>query len=133
MLTMLTALAVAAVCAVARRWFRAQRRKQAYGPVEVGTVWNSGAAFGLPVPKKALLAVSALVVVLLWCFRRKDPVGTGLVLGGGISNLWERCRHGRVCDYLCFPGLPKPLSRYVYNLADFAIFAGCLRMVFRRK
>ena len=63
-------------------------------------------------------------------------LGAGLLLGGGLSNLWERIRHGRVLDYLRFPKAPGPLKKYTYNLADLAIFAGALGLVlsaFRRR
>lgn len=52
-----------------------------------------------------------------------QPLGAGLALGGGLSNLWERVRYGRVYDYVRFPKLPR-LWRYVWNLADFAIVLG---------
>ena len=56
-----------------------------------------------------------------------DSTGTvSLVLGGGLSNLLERLRHGKVYDYLAFPKAPKPVNRYVYNLADIAILIGGL-------
>jgi len=47
------------------------------------------------------------------------------VLGGGLSNLWERLRRGAVYDYVQFPKLPK-IGRYVWNLADLAILIGGL-------
>ncbi len=60
-------------------------------------------------------------------------LGAGLLLGGGLSNLWERIRHGRVLDYLRFPKAPGPLKKYTYNLADLAIFLGAVLMVLRRR
>ncbi len=44
--------------------------------------------------------------------------------GGGLSNLRERLTEGRVYDYLHFPRAPRPLNRYVFNLADLCVFAG---------
>ena len=55
---------------------------------------------------------------------RLTALGAGLILGGGLSNLWERLRHGRVYDYVRFPKAPGKLKQYVFNLADFAIFLG---------
>ncbi|WP_300638328.1 signal peptidase II, partial [uncultured Oscillibacter sp.] len=57
----------------------------------------------------------------------------GLVAGGGLSNLWERLRRGRVYDYLRFPKAPGPLGRYVYNLADLAIFLGAAGLLLGRR
>ena len=64
---------------------------------------------------------------------RGCTLGAGLLLGGGLSNLWERIRHGRVLDYLRFPKAPGPLKKYTYNLADLAIFLGAVLMVLRRR
>ena len=41
----------------------------------------------------------------------------------------ERLRRGMVCDYLRVQKGPGPLGRYVYNLADLAIFTGALGLV----
>ena len=65
--------------------------------------------------------------------KKHIPVGAGLALGGGLSNLAERLRHGRVYDYVRFPKAPKPANRYVYNLADFAIAAGGVLWTLGRK
>ena len=70
-------------------------------------------------------ALSILILPLVWVFRRRSPIGAGLALGGGLSNLWERLRRGTVYDYVQFPKLPK-LGRYVWNLADLAILIGGL-------
>ena len=86
-----------------------------------------GAAFGLPLGREMLVLLSTLALAataLFW--RRRNPIGAGLVLGGGVSNLWERLRHGKVLDYLRFPALPGKLGKYVYNLADLALFLGAL-------
>jgi len=57
------------------------------------------------------------------------------VLGGGLSNLWERVMHGGVYDYLQFPKAPEKLRRYVFNLADLAILFGVIAVALggRRK
>ena len=128
MLTLLIAGSVFAVC-TALRWFlnRPARREETFrgGRIRLTALWNEGAAFGLPVKRAVVAALSILILPLVWLFRRRNPLGAGLALGGGLSNLWERLRHGRVYDYLQFPGLPK-LGRYVWNLADLAIAAGAL-------
>ena len=45
--------------------------------------------------------------------------GDAFILGGALSNTYERIVHGKVTDYI-------PLGRYVYNIADLAIYAGCV-------
>lgn len=135
MVTLLVALAGLAACTAAR-WYlnRASRRESTHlgGFLRVTELWNRGAAFDLPIPKQALHAVSGAVLGLAWLLRRRSPLGAGLALGGGLSNLWERLRHGRVYDYLAFPKLPG-IREYIYNLADLLIFLGGLLFLFRRK
>ena len=128
MLTLFIAAAVLAAC-TALRWLlnRPERKNETFwgGRIRLTTLWNEGAAFSLPMKRTLVAALSILILPLVWLFRRRNPLGAGLALGGGLSNLWERLRHGRVYDYLQFPRLPR-LGRYVWNLADLAIAAGAL-------
>lgn len=121
----------------AARWYldRTSRRETEHvkGHIKLKTLWNEGAAFGLPVKPSALIAVSASLLTLLWTRRKEHPVSIGLVLGGGLSNLMERLLHGKVYDYVQFPKAPGKLKRYVYNLADFAILLGGIGLLFRKK
>ena len=48
-----------------------------------------------------------------------EELADGLLLGGALSNTGERIVRGKVTDYI-------PLGRYVYNIGDFAIYAGSL-------
>ena len=127
MVTLLTALAVLGGCSAAR-WYldRTSRRETEYGRgrVRLTALWNGGGAFGLPIKRKTLTALSAAGLALVPALARRCRLGAGLILGGGLSNLWERLRHGRVYDYVRFPKAPGKLKQYVFNLADFAIFLG---------
>ena len=130
MKTVLTAAATAAACAMVRH----QVEKPGFGERRWGRVclrpmWNQRGAFGLPGAGRTLAAPSLLALGLVWCCRHNAPVSAGLVLGGGGSNLIERLRRGMVCDYLRVQKGPGPLGRYVYNLADLAIFTGALGLV----
>jgi len=51
-------------------------------------------------------------------------VATGLLAGGAIGNLADRVRAGAVTDYVDLPPWPP------FNLADVAITAGVLLLVF---
>lgn len=111
------------------RWFlNRPERKDAFfwgERIRLTALWNDGAAFSLPLKRKLVTALSILILPLVWVFRRRSPIGAGLALGGGLSNLWERLRRGAVYDYVQFPKLPK-IGRYVWNLADLAILIGGL-------
>ncbi|QUO39374.1 signal peptidase II [Dysosmobacter sp.] len=129
MITLLTAALTLTACTLAR-WYleRPGRRERSAlgGRIKLTALWNRGAAFGLPLGREALMVLSALVLGVTVLFRRRSPFGAGLVLGGGLSNLWERLRYGKVLDYLRFPAAPGKLKKYVYNLADLALFLGAL-------
>ena len=133
MKTTLTALAAFSGCAAARWYLDRSSRRDADllgGRVRLKSMWNTGAAFSLPIPAEVLPPASAAAMGLLWARRKRRPLGAGLILGGGLSNLYERVRRGRVYDYLQFPRAPRPLDRYVFNLADLCVLAGgalCLR------
>ena len=127
MITVCTATAVLSVCTAARWYLCRTSRKETSvwgGRVCLTELWNGGAAFGLPLGRKTLLAGSLAALLALAYCRRRGPAAAGLALGGGLSNLWERLRAGRVYDYIRFPGAPGPLGRYVFNLADLAVFLG---------
>ena len=125
--TLAAALTVLGGCAAAR-WHldRSSRRETelCWGRARLTAAWNTGAAFDLPLPARCLPALSAGVLALAWFWRRPSPLGVGLLLGGGASNLLERVRHGRVYDYLQFPSAPGKLRRCVFNAADLAILLG---------
>lgn len=130
MMTLLITLLTLTACTLARWYLERPGRKERGalgGTVRLTTLWNRGAAFGLPLGREMLVLLSTLALAataLFW--RRRNPIGAGLVLGGGVSNLWERLRHGKALDYLRFPALPGKLGKYVYNLADLALFLGAL-------
>lgn len=133
--TLFTALAACSGCAAARWYLERSSRHDLDclgGRVRLKAVWNEGAAFGLPIPARALPLASAAALGLLWGGRRRCPLGVGLILGGGLSNLYERLAEGRVYDYIQFPRAPGPLNRYVFNLADLCLFTGGAMCLLRK-
>ena len=133
----LTIAAATLLAAFSARWYlhRSGRREETFldGHICLTSLWNTGAAFALPLSRWFVAAASACALVFAWRKRKSAPLGAGLLLGGGLSNLYERLRHGKVYDYLRFPKAPGPIRNYVYNLADFAIFLGAILLVFCRK
>ena len=127
-LTMCIAGASASTC-TAVRWYldRDTRRDSTHagGRIQLTGLRNHGSAFGLlRLNSRRLSALSAALMAGALPLRKNSRVGCGLLLGGGVSNLWERVRHGSVYDYARFPKAPEPIRRYVFNLADFSIFLG---------
>lgn len=137
--TILIALAVWGSGTLARWYLHRTSRRPVEclkGWLRFTVLWNRQGAFDAPIQARRVAAVSALLLPFLLKYRKDSPLGTGLVLGGGLSNLWERLRYGRVYDYLQCPKAPKRIRTYVYNLADLVIFAGTatlfLRQLFKR-
>jgi signal peptidase II len=104
--------------------------------------WNRGINFGLfaswreEMMRWALILLAvAISVALVWWVRRRGrreegkertPAlawGAGIVVGGALSNAWDRVRYGAVADFLNMSccGIDNP---YAFNIADVAIFAG---------
>ena len=105
---------------------------------------NRGAASGiLSSHPKVIKGISAgmlcFCVLALGRERQRGKVtaagiGYALLLGGGLSNFIDRVRKGSVTDYIRFPKVPvKKISKLVFNLSDFGIFAGVFCLLFRKK
>ncbi|WP_299360532.1 signal peptidase II [uncultured Paracoccus sp.] len=102
--------------------------------------WNQGINFGLfssdvEVMRWILVGVAAVVCVgvAIWLWRvrpgRLAQVASGLLIGGAVGNVIDRIAYGAVADFLnmSLPGWRNP---YSFNIADIAIFAGALGLVF---
>ena len=101
------------------------------GPLGLTLSHNAGVAFGLAGGAGApliLITLAALgVVVYLFARNPARPwmwVATGLLAGGAIGNLVDRVRADAVTDFVDLPSWPP------FNLADVAITAGVLLLVF---
>ena len=131
--TAIAAGAALSLCALVRRGLEAGKGPASLlgGRVLVRRLYNRGSGFGLvPLDARqvAPLSLAALWALLRWGGSR---LGTGLLLGGGLSNLYERVRRGRVLDYLRFPRAPGVLKKYTYNLADLFILLGAVLVLLR--
>ena len=58
--------------------------------------------------------------------RKMEKTGYTFLLGGALSNLYDRCRKGYVTDYIHFHSPWKRLNELVFNLSDFFIMAGAV-------
>lgn len=103
--------------------------------------WNRGINFGLfsqfsDMMRWVLIAVALVIsAALVWWVRSREarpegrenlPAlawGAGIVIGGALSNVWDRLQYGAVADFLNMSccGINNP---YAFNIADVAIFAG---------
>lgn len=104
--------------------------------------WNRGIAYTMlrsdgDVGRYALVAVALAGVGLLsyWLWRARSLVSAlafGFLIGGALGNASDRLTHGAVADFLYFhtPFSLGPLSNYIFNLADAAIFVGVVLLVY---
>ena len=56
--------------------------------------------------------------------REVTKVGTALLAGGGLNNLYDRYSKGYVVDYVRINIGPKWLRNIIFNVSDFFVFIG---------
>lgn len=96
--------------------------------------YNRGAALGKLSDKPELLKgitilgvgslLGALTAISGLKGHNLQKIGLSMMLGGAASNAYERLRYDKVTDYVQFNVKNPKYRRIVYNLGDFAIFAG---------
>jgi signal peptidase II len=104
--------------------------------------WNTGISYSLfqqsgVVWQGVLLALTAVAVIVLlrWLARTSScfsGISIGLIVGGAIGNAVDRVLHGAVMDFvlLHLAGATWTYQWYVFNLADAAIVAGGIGLVY---
>ena len=120
----------------------------ANGPVRVGPYFdfvltrNTGISYGLFQTQGALgqwvlLGFKMVAVALLWGWlsraaNRLAALSLGLIIGGAIGNAIDRLAYGWVADFVFFhvSGADWRFNWYVFNLADVAIVAGVVGLLY---
>ena len=104
--------------------------------------WNIGISFGWfqndsALAQFALMAVKAVAVIALaiWIARSRTLLATialGMIIGGAIGNAIDRIAYGAVVDFALFHLQigEKTFNWYVFNLADVAIVAGVIALLY---
>jgi signal peptidase II len=111
-----------------------------FGPLALELTLNRGAAFGLGTGITPVVeVVAAGLVVALAVFSRKSrnggwllSGGTGLLLGGAVSNLGDRLfrhHHGAVIDFISIARVGGHDYWPIFNVADAAITLGVVLLV----
>lgn len=97
--------------------------------------WNKGVSYSLFTTDAQLLLVglSLAISVLLvaWLAKahgRLQAFGFGLLLGGALGNALDRLLHGAVADFVHLHW--GTFSWYVFNVADIAIVAGVVLLIY---
>jgi signal peptidase II len=120
-----------------------RRGRVAIGPyVDLVLSWNTGISYGLfrdqgVFGQNVLFAVKIMAVVLLWLWlarasSRLSAVALGLIIGGAVGNAIDRVLHGAVADFVLVHVTTATwrFDWYVFNLADAAIVAGVIGLLF---
>lgn len=106
--------------------------------LDIVMVWNRGVSYGLFSTTSAsgpyvLAAIKLMIVagLLVWLWRETRPLSLSviaLLIGGALGNITDRFLHGAVADFYLFH--IGSFQWYVFNLADVAIVAGVLLLVY---
>ncbi len=112
---------------------------------------NPGAVFGIGANQRVffvgftLVAVVGGLLLFGWCTARDNRlahVGLGLVVAGGLGNLYDRLAFGRVRDFIqllpgrllpkgwTWPGTNNPeMFPWVFNIADVLLLMGMVALI----
>jgi signal peptidase II len=101
-------------------------------------VWNQGISYGLLPQQGALgrgglilFAFGASLALAVWLARITSPLAAasiGLIIGGAIGNAIDRIAYGAVADFFSLHAFG--FEWYVFNIADTAIVAGVLGLLY---
>ena len=104
--------------------------------------WNTGISYGLfpqdtDFGRYVLLALKIAAVAVLWAWLarvndRLTALALGLIIGGALGNAIDRLAYGWVADFVFFhvSGSNWRFNWYVFNLADVAIVAGVIGLLY---
>ena len=110
--------------------------------VDLVLTWNTGISYGLfpqqgPVGPWALLAFKIAAVAFLWAWlsrahSRLTALALGLIIGGAVGNAVDRLHWPGVMDFVLLHAeiAGRNLRWYVFNLADVAIVAGVVGLLY---
>lgn len=104
--------------------------------------WNKGISYGWFQTTSASgemillgIKIAAVIGLLIWLTRVQSAlaaVGLGLIIGGAVGNAIDRLTYGAVMDFALFhiEIAGKNRDWYVFNLADVAIVAGVVGLLY---
>jgi len=94
---------------------------------------NEAVAFSIPLPHVVIIPLTIIIIVALVvfllqrlrCYGGLIEIGCLFIIGGALSNLYDRLQYSFVIDYLNFVWWP------VFNIADVMISAGVALILWR--
>lgn len=119
---------------VDKKYTAKEKHPKLGGLVYIEKYYNDGAALNLLEDRPGLLKILQTIFIVAACVwlyfsvRRNDgnigKIGTAFLVGGGLSNLFDRYTKGHVVDYVGFGFGPKWFRRIIFNVSDFFVFIG---------
>jgi signal peptidase II len=104
--------------------------------------WNTGISYGL-FPQSGDLGrwllvgikLGAAILLTIWLTRTRDrltALALGLIIGGALGNAIDRIAYGAVADFILLYVATTTwrFDWYVFNLADAAIVAGVIGLLY---
>jgi signal peptidase II len=110
--------------------------------IDLVLTWNTGISYGLfqqqgPIGEWALFGFKVAAVAFLWVWlaratSRLTAASLGLVIGGAVGNAIDRLHWPGVMDFVLFHIQAQGFEFrwYVFNLADVAIVAGVVVLLY---
>lgn len=109
--------------------------------IDLVLTWNTGISYGLLQQNTALgrwllLGFKLVAIGFLWVWlartdSRLAAVALGLIIGGAVGNAIDVIAYGAVADFVFFHlTVPWEFNWYVFNLADAAIVAGVIGLLY---
>lgn len=103
------------------------------GVLNITYVENRGVAFGMFTDMRWIFVVltALMIFAIIFYMFKKRPEGkffyivAGLIIGGGLGNLYDRIVNGYVIDYISLSFFPP-----VCNFADYCITVGVILLIF---
>ncbi len=141
------AVAICLIDQAAKFWLLLDLHLNSQAPIaltpfmELVLAWNTGISYGLfpqngPIGPWALLAFKIVAVVFLWIWLSRAPsrltaLALGLIIGGAIGNAIDRLHWPGVLDFVLLhvDTASFRFNWYVFNLADVAIVAGVIGLL----
>lgn len=115
-----------------------------FGPVDFGPyvefvlAWNRGISYGLFQQETdwgrwilVVLSLAAVVWLSRWMWREPSRLGVvalALIIGGALGNAVDRIAYGAVADFVHLHY--GDFSWYIFNIADAAIVAGVIGLLY---
>ena len=106
--------------------------------LDVVLTWNRGISYGWFAQHEGsgqwlLIALSLIITsgLILWLAKAERPIiaaSLGLIIGGALGNALDRVRFGAVADFFLLHW--GDFSWYVFNIADVAIVAGVILLMY---